>query len=74
MRNVSKDYKEIGTLGFNLKTEREKRGWTQRYTAKTIGVSCPCYQNWEQGITKYLRPEHFDRLKVLFESQTSESA
>lgn len=36
------------SLGFRLKREREKRGWSQKYVAKKIGITNTVLSNYER--------------------------
>lgn len=56
----------LDDLGFDLRTEREERGWSQRYVAKELGLSYQSYQNWEHGLTKSVTPGNFEKLQALF--------
>lgn len=35
-----------------IKQERERRGWTQEYVAKSIGITKAAFRNIETGIRK----------------------
>lgn len=59
----------LDNLGFNLVEERNKRGWSQRYTARQLGMSYQSYQNWEHGLTKSVTPVNFQKIKELFASE-----
>lgn len=60
--------KKIDDLGFNLKEERTRLQWSQRIAAKNLGVSYITYQNWENGLTKFVTPRNFDNIKSVFRS------
>ena len=57
---------ELSALGFNLMDKRNEMGWTQRKTAKALGISTQSYQNWENGITKAVKPENYEQIKRVF--------
>lgn len=63
---MRKNLCRLDELGIDLKEERTKRGWSQRYAAKMIGVSYVNYQNWEQGITRNATQENMEKLKNVF--------
>lgn len=52
------DISEIG----NIKEIREDLGLTQCKVAKYCGVSLQAYYRWENGITKLIKEENFNRL------------
>lgn len=52
------DVSEIG----NIKEIREKMGLTQCKVAKHCGVSLQAYYRWENGITKLIKEENFEKL------------
>ena len=56
----------LDKLGFDMRERREEMGISQRAIAKQLGVSFPTYQNWENGITKALKRENFEKLKEVF--------
>lgn len=62
--------KSIEEVGFDLKTERNRLNWSQRFAAKKLGVSYITYQNWEAGLTKYITPRNFENLQSVFSSQS----
>lgn len=64
-----KKYCSLENLGFDMRTERENRGWSQRYTAKMLGISYQSYQNWEHGLTKSVTPSNFELIKELFSTE-----
>lgn len=56
------DVSEIG----NIKEIREDLGLTQCKVAKYCGVSLQAYYRWENGLTKMIKEENFNRLcKIL---------
>lgn len=57
------DLISINELGFNFKDKRMELGLSQAVMARECGVSTVTYQQWEQGVTKYLRKDNFDKLK-----------
>jgi len=61
---------DIKELGFNLKEEREKRGLNQREIAQKLGISLQAYYRWEQGLTKQIKRENYNRLLKIFSSIT----
>lgn len=63
---AAKKLRSLGDLGFDIATERAKRGWSQRYVARQLGMAYQTYQNWEQGLTKSVTPENFKKLKDLY--------
>ena len=42
---------EVPNLAKNLKTLRTQMGYTQKYVAEQIGITCQSYQAYEWGIT-----------------------
>lgn len=52
------DVSEIG----NIKEIREDLGLTQCKVAKYCGVSLQAYYRWENGLTKMIKEENFNRL------------
>lgn len=52
------DVTEIG----NIKEIRESLGLTQCKVAKHCGVSLQAYYRWENGITKLIKPENYEKL------------
>lgn len=62
------EYVKLDEIGFDLREEREKRGWSQRYMARLIGSSYQSYQNWEQGLTKAVFPKIAEKIIAAFET------
>lgn len=58
---------EFSSLGFDLKEERLKYGYSQTYMAERLGVAKQTYQNWESKTTKSLQPDKYQILKQIFE-------
>ncbi len=52
------DVSEIG----DIRELRENKGLTQCKVAKYCGVSIQAYYRWENGITKLIKTENFNKL------------
>lgn len=66
MEEKNGKYKNLSDLGFDLRTERQNRGLSQRTVAKMLGMSYQSYQSWENGLTKAVRPDNFYKLQDFF--------
>lgn len=66
VRKPKISYVRLDSLGFDLREERERNGWSQRETAKMLGCSYQSYQNWEQGLTKAVFPKTAEKMKEVF--------
>lgn len=51
----------VSDLG-NIKEIREKMGLSQCKVAKHCGVSIQAYYRWEQGLTKQIKEENYEKL------------
>lgn len=69
MKKTKRVYCSLDDLGFSIFEERSKRGWSQRYTAKALGISYQSYQNWENGLTKSVTPQNFEKIKDVFSAE-----
>ncbi len=54
-----------------LRTERKRRGWTQAWLAKAMGVNARTVIRWEQGLT-LPQPVHRAQLENLFDRTAEE--
>lgn len=62
----------LSVLGENLKSLREKRGWSQIYVANKLGMKrSSTYANWEYGI-RDPDTEMLSKLADLFEVDTDD--
>lgn len=52
---------DVSELG-NIREIRESMGLTQCKVAKHCGVSLQAYYRWENGITKLIKEENFEKL------------
>ena len=59
----------IEKLGFNLKKEREKRGWTQLDLANAAGIGYYAYRGMETGTIHSTAIDKFEKLKEIFSSE-----
>lgn len=62
---------DISGLG-NIKELRESMGLTQCKVAKHCGVSLQAYYRWENGITKLIKADNFNRLCEILEVKNEE--
>ena len=62
----------LSLLGDNLKSLREKRGWSQRFVAKKLNMKqSSTYANWEYGL-RDPDTEMLSRLADLYETTTDD--
>lgn len=59
MERVARNLTEIG----DIKEMRKNAGLTQAVVAKYCGVSLQAYYRWEDGLTKSISEERFEKLK-----------
>lgn len=57
---------ELYNLSKNIKDLRKQFGYTQKYVAEQIGISCQSYQHYEWGITVPTL-QHFIKIVKLYE-------
>ncbi len=55
------EYVDISNLG-NIKNIRLKKKLSKESVAKFCGVSVQAYHGWENGITKKIREENYEKL------------
>lgn len=60
--------KKLSEIGFNILDNRLKRGLSQTTVAKHCGVSCVAFQRWENGSSKFIKKEHYDKLKEILDN------
>lgn len=59
------DTVDLKELGIDIKETRIKRDLSQVSVAKYCGVSSQAYQRWENGLTKFVKKQHFEKLKEI---------
>lgn len=59
---------KISEIGFDIKENRLKRGLSQPVVAKYCGVSCTALQRWENGSSKVMKREHYEKLKEILDN------
>lgn len=58
---VSNDMVNVSDIG-DIKEIRERMGLSQCKVAKHCGVSIQAFYRWEQGLTKQISKERYDKL------------
>lgn len=69
MQRANEEMKCLNTLGYDLKTQRMTKGMSQSDVARYCNVSLPTYQRWENGTTKQVKNESYDRLKEVLSNE-----
>ena len=55
----------VNTLANRIRESREKAGLSQAEVAKSLNVSASAVNQWEQGLSKNIKLEHFFDLAAL---------
>lgn len=56
---------DLKELGIDIKETRINRNLSQVTVARYCGVSIQAYQRWENGLTKFVKKQHFEKLKEI---------
>lgn len=60
------EYKNISDIDFDIREMRISKGISRVEAAKYCGVSCNTMSFWENGVSKKILKENYDKLVELF--------